>query len=62
MTTNRYSHPSVLASLNMVSVVHATIYNRVQLYRPGKGAHKTTKHIPDEETTVMVRSCAAERR
>ena len=26
-----------------------------------KGAHKTNKHFPDEETTVMVRSCAPER-
>ena len=32
-----------------------------KIYHPGKGAHKTNKHFPDEETAVMVRSCAAER-
>ena len=31
-------------------------------YHPGKGAYKTNKHFSDEETTVMVWSCAAERR
>ena len=31
-------------------------------YHLGLGAYKTNKHFSDGETTVMVRSCAAERR
>ena len=47
--------------MKMLSCIQGKTRTDQKCYHPRKGTHNANKYFPEEEATVMVQSCAAER-